>query len=286
MPEWRVAAGEQRNVLGEGPTWSASRGVLFWVDIFGKTIHQLSLTRGATAEWSVPERVGFVVERKARPELLVGLKSGVASFSLDSMALEPVCSPEVDRPQNRLNDAKVDPCGRLWFGSKDDDDREASGALYRLDPDLQYCRQDDGYRVTNGPAFSADGRTMWHADSLKRVIYVFDIDSKGSACNRRTFVDFPSEWGLPDGMTVDAESCLWVAHWGGARISRFTPNGELDRVIHLPATQITSIAFAGESLDRMFVTSARLGCENEPLAGALFEVHPGVRGVTPTAFAG
>ena len=140
--------------------------------------------------------------------------------------------------------------------------------------------------MANGPAFSLDGRTLYHTDSGVRTIYAFDLAADGSLAGKREFVRFREDWGFPDGMTTDAEGCLWVAHWAGARISRFDPAGALIRSIALPASNITSIAFAGPGLDRMFVTSSTIGREDEPEAGSLFELDPGVRGVPPRAFAG
>lgn len=284
MHEWKLLSGGQRFTLGEGPLWSARRNAVLWVDIFGQSIHQLSLADGNITDWQLPERIGFIAEERGRETLLAGLKSGIARITLDPLRIEHLIAPEPDRPQNRLNDGKVDAHGNLWFGSKDDDDNVASGALYRLDPDLTLTRQDDKYVCTNGPAFSVDGRTMWHNDSGKGIVYAYDLDPAGNTRNRRDLIHIPPDQGLPDGMTVDAENHLWIAHWDGARISRFSPTGELVRTIQLPASRITSAAFGGENLDRLFVTSARWGREDEPLAGALFELNAGVKGMAAMQF--
>jgi sugar lactone lactonase YvrE len=280
---WRVVSGEHRDVLGEGVIWSRRRNSILWVDIFGQKLQELSMTSGTIRQWPLPERAGWVVEH-INGSLLVGLKSGVAALSLDPFCLSLLCSPEPDRPQNRLNDAAVDPEGNLWFGTKDDTDQEASGALYRLDSQLRLTRQDDGYRVPNGPVFSQDGRTAWHSDSLRRIVYAYDITEERNAANRRPFVEFPQSWGFPDGMALDVEGCLWIAHWGGGRVSRLTPNGKVDRTLDLPASNITNVAFAGDDLKRMFVTSAKSDMPDERYAGALFEVEPDVGGFEPVPF--
>jgi sugar lactone lactonase YvrE len=202
------------------------------------------------------------------------------------MRIEAIGSSEPDRPGNRLNDAKVDLAGRIWAGTMDDNEAEASGALYRLDPDLVWSRHDDGYSIANGPTFSIDGYTLYHTDSGARTVSAFDMSRDGDLSNKRTFIRFPDDWGYPDGMTTDAAGGIWIAHWGGGRVSRFTPDGVFDRSIALPASQITNCAFGGANLDRMFVTSATKGLTNEPLAGSLFEITPGARGLPPTAFAG
>ena len=274
------------DTLGEGPIWSGSRNAVLWVDIFGQQVHQLALETGSISSWSIPERIGWIVERAGCDDFIAGLKTGFAHLQLDPCSIRRIGNPEPDRPQNRLNDAKTDGAGRIWCGSKDDNDQSATGALYRLDPDLTWSRHDDGYRVTNGPAFSPDGKTMYHTDTGLRTVFAFDIDEYGELAGKRVFLSFEEEWGYPDGMTTDAEGGLWIAHWGGGRISRFRPDGRLDRSIWIPASNVTSVVFAGRRLDRMFVTSAALGCEGEPLAGALFEVDAGAVGNPVQQFAG
>ncbi len=142
---------------------------------------------------------------------------------------------------------------------------------------------DEGYKVCNGPTFCRAGKTLYHTDTPLGVIYAFDLSADGELSNKRVFLKFEPGWGKPDGMTTDAEDHIWVAHWGGSRVSRFTPEGKLDRAIPLPASQITSCVFAGENLDRMFITSAADGV-SEDLAGALFEIDPGVRGCPQSLF--
>jgi sugar lactone lactonase YvrE len=214
------------------------------------------------------------------------LQSGFAELELKPLRIRHIADPEPDYPGNRMNDAKVDPFGRIWAGTMDADMKKETGALYRLDTDLTISRQDRGYMVTNGPAFGAQGECLYHTDSPRRTVYRFDLSPDGAISAKRIFIEFPRGWGVPDGMTVDVDGGLWIAHWGGGRISRFTPNGELDRSIALPASQITSCAFAGEALDRLFVTSAALDRDDEEMAGMLFEVDPGVRGIAPNRFAG
>ena len=286
MTQVRRILREIRDTLGEGPIWSPSRNAVLWVDIFEQRVHELSLERGVITSWPVPERIGWIVEREGRGDFVSGLKTGFVLLELCPFSIQRIGNPEPDRPQNRMNDAKTDAAGRIWAGSKDDGDEIASGALYRLDPDFKWSRQDDGYMVANGPAFSPDGKTMYHADSTLRTVYAFDINEQGEARRKRVFLRFEREWGYPDGMATDEEGGLWIAHWGGGRITRFHADGSLDRSISMPASNITSIAFAGPCLDRMFVTSAAHGCESEPLAGALFEVEAGVRGHFVRSFAG
>ena len=281
---WRVVA-QTRDQVGEGPLWMAAQDALYWVDVLDPAINRLSLADGALQRWPTPEPVGFIVPRRTGG-FVVGLKSGAYALQLEPFVLQPLGGPEPHLPENRLNDGKVDAKGRLWAGTMPMDGASATGALYRLDPDLAWRTQDSGYQVTNGPAFSQAQDRLYHADSPRRVVYRFDLDEAGRLSGKAPFIRFPEDWGSPDGMTVDARGGLWVAHWGGGRLSRFDPDGALDRTIALPASQITSCAFAGPRLDRLFVTSARLGQDHEPLAGALFEVEAGVCGLPPGAFAG
>jgi sugar lactone lactonase YvrE len=246
----------------------------------------LDLTSETVVSWTMPERIGWVIERRGTTGLIAGLKSGFHDLDLDPVTLRLIGDPEPDRPDNRLNDAKADAQGRIWAGSKDDRDAAASGALYRLDADRRWSRHDDGYGVTNGPAFNPDGSILYHTDSPARTVYAFDLAADGTVSGKRPFIRFEEEWGYPDGMTTDAEGGLWIAHWDGGRISRFLPDGRFDRSIALPAANITSIAFAGPALDRMFVTSASLDDDRHEHAGALFEVFAGIGGLPAGQYAG
>lgn len=282
MAGYNVVSRAVVDQLGEGPTWSRTTQRLYWVDIMGQALSMFDLVSLEVTRWPMPERIGWVVERRDRGDLLAGFKSGIVALSLDPVAVDPLLSPEPDRPRNRLNDAKVDCAGRLWFGTKDDDGDARSGALYRLDADHHLTRVDDDYTVTNGPAFSPDGRYLYHADSARREVYRFAVDGEGLLGPREVLIRFAESWGYPDGMTTDAEGGLWIAHWGGSRISRFEPEGRLIRSYALPATNITSCAFAGHDLDRLFVTSAAIDSPCAPEDGALFEIDPGVKGLVPT----
>jgi sugar lactone lactonase YvrE len=283
---YRVIDRATRDLLGEGPAWSQRRDALFWVDILAPALRSLNLTDGVVSTWDMPEKIAWAIECAGHDGFMIGLKSGFARLDLETRRIERLGHPEPDRPENRLNDAKVDRAGRIWAGTMDDGETAASGALYRLDANLTWTRHDDGYRVTNGPTFSPDGSTLYHTDSLARTVYAFDLTGSGALLNKRVFLRFEDTWGYPDGMCTDADGGIWIAHWGGGRVSRFSPDGRLDRSIALPAAQITSCAFAGAALDRMFVTSAAVGVQNDPLAGALFEVESGSRGIASTLFAG
>jgi len=278
-----------RAELGEGPVWVAAEQALYWVDINGRRIFRLSES-GERREWPTPMRVGSIAPR-ARGGFIAGTDRGIALVDLDQDRFEVVASPEQHLPHNRFNDGKVDRQGRFWAGTMDDREKGSAGALYRIDPDRACSAIDGGYGITNGPAFSPDGARMYHSDTLRQVTYAFDLDAAGEATNRRVFVQFGAGDGHPDGMTVDAEGCLWIALWGGWCVRRFSPDGDLLRTVEMPVEQPSSCAFGGPGLDRLYVTSATKGLDQtalamQPNAGGLFMLIPGVRGIPDLPFAG
>ena len=274
-------------VLGEGPIWVERDQALWWVDIKGPAVFRWS-EAGGVERWTPPLRVCSLAPA-VRGGFVAGTERGFFWADPEAGLYEAIADPEALVQDNRFNDGKVDRAGRFWAGTMDDREQDTRGALYRLDPDLSWRFIDDGYMVTNGPAFSPDGRTMYHTDSAQRLIYAFDLDDDGNPSDRRHFAAFREEHGHPDGMTVDAEGCLWIAFWNGWCVRRVSPDGEVMQVVDMPVERPTSCAFGGPALDRLFVTSARIGLnENalavQPLAGALFMFMPGVRGVPERPF--
>ena len=276
-------------VLGEGPVWVAAQRAIYWVDIKGSKIFRLRES-GEIDEWPTPFRVGFIAPRESGG-LIAGTDRGLATIDLEADRFELFANPEDDRPGNRFNDGKVDRQGRLWAGTMDDRERQASGALYRIDPDLGCTRIDDGYRVTNGPAFDPSGRRMYVTDSALQTIYLFDVSDDGEASGKRIFAQFGDGDGYPDGMTVDSNGNLWVAFWDGWCLRKISPGGVILEKIEMPVQRPTSCVFAGPNLDRLYVTSARRGIdanalEMQPCAGGLFLVETGARGIADVPFAG
>ncbi len=280
---------DDKAMLGEGPVWVKREGALYWVDIKGSKIFRLG-EGGASSCWDTPARVGSLAPRE-HGGFVAGTDEGFYFIDLDTGRFEPIVHPEEHRPANRFNDGKVDRSGRFWAGTMDDTEREAAGSLYRLDDDLSWTRIDEGYRVTNGPAFSPDGRRMYHNDSARRVTYVFDMDDEGEPSNRREFARYGEGDGFPDGMTVDAEGGLWIAFWDGWCLRRLSPEGERIAELSVPVQRPTSCAFGGERLETLFITSARIGLEGtelacQPYAGGLFAANVGVTGIADVPFAG
>ena len=285
MSPWRIVDRAHRDQLGEGTLWSVRERALYWVDILAPALNRLVLATGEVSRWPMPEPIGWVVER-AGGGFIAGFKSGIAELELDPVRIRHIVDPEPGQPGNRLNDGKADSAGAIWFGSMDMAEQEDSGSLYRVGADRAVTAMDSGYRVPNGPAFSRDGRWLYHSDTAWRTVFRFPRLGTARLGPRETFITFAAGQGHPDGMTVDSEDHLWIAHWGVARVSRFRPDGTLSRAILLPARQITNVAFCGEQFDRLFVSSAATGLPQSDYDGALFEIDADATGLPPGLFAG
>lgn len=276
---WPVGA-----ILGEGPVWVPAERALWFVDIKAPAIHRFDPATGEKKSWPAPARVGFVLPTRDG-SLVAGLKTGLHRFNPDTgnFALLHVVEPHA--PNNRLNDGFVDSEGFLWFGSMDDDEQEPSGALYQLH-ETGCVRRDPGYIVTNGPAESPDGRTLYHTDTLAGIIYAFDRGRSGTLSNKRVFVRLGAGEGYPDGPIVDAEGCLWTGLFGGWGLRRYSPKGELLQKLELPCSAVTKAAFADDDLRTLYITTAHVALSPEerrqqPLAGGLFRARIDVPGLPP-----
>jgi len=262
--------------LGEGPLWSARERAVWFVDIKGRGIHRYDEATRTTRSWQTPQDVGFIVAASGG-RFICGFKSGLHLFAPETGTFQLLTPVDGDRPGNRLNDGHVDAAGRLWFGTMDDAEVSPTGALYRFDADGLH-RADDGYVITNGPATSPDGRTLYHIDTLERVIFAFDLAADGSLSARRVFARVAEKDGHPDGPVVDATGCVWVGLFGGWGVNRYSPTGELLSKLSLPVANCTKAAFGGADLRTLYITSAWKGLTAEQrtqqsLAGGLFAVR-------------
>jgi sugar lactone lactonase YvrE len=267
--------------LGEGVLWDADRGQVWFVDIKGRRLHRCAADGSARRSWDAPGQVSFVV-RASDGSLVVSLDDGLYRFDDAAGTFAPFVKVEADLTGNRFNDGHVDGQGRLWFGSMDDSERAPSGALYRFDG-AHVARMDEGYVITNGPAVSPDGRTLYHTDTLDKRVYAFDLAPDGSLAKKRLYAEI-TDGGHPDGMAVDAEGHVWIAVFGGWRIERRDPLGRKVGEVRFPCANITKLAFGGDDLRTVYATSARKGLSPEdlagqPLAGALFTFRAGVAGL-------
>ena len=277
-------------VLGEDPVWDAARQRLWWVDIEKRELHCFDPTKKADRTWPFERRIGFAVPT-ARKDLIVGTQRGLARFFPESGTLAPFADPEKALPQNRFNDAKCDPLGRLWAGTMAVSEDPGLGSLYRVDASLRVARMVENVTISNGLAWSLNGRTMFYIDSPTRRVDAFDFDPEnGTLANRRTAIEIPD--GFPDGMCIDTTGNLWVALWGGWSVACFDPcTGECLAKIEVPVEAVTSCCFGGDALDELFITTASrdldaAGRAQQPLAGSIFVAKPGAIGFPSPPFAG
>ena len=278
--------------LGEGPVWDPDASVLYWVNIKDHEIHRFDPATGKDTLWKTPTDVGSLALRRDGG-MIVALKTGFFFFDPPSGHFTAVAEPEDELPDNRFNDGKTDRQGRFWAGSlHDPDETVPSGSLYRLDPDLSCHKMVEGIYASNGLAFSVDSATAYRADSRRRIVWAWDFDAAdGALRNRRVFIELHGNDGVPDGAAVDDAGGYWLTQPPAARVVRYDPRGRVDRVIAMPVSQPTCVAFGGPRMDTLYVTSAkyRMAADKlvkEPLAGAIFAVHPGVTGPADTRFDG
>jgi len=285
--EVALAAGDR---LGEGPNWDAAAGELVRVDITAGAVLRLDPASGRQSRTELGDLVGFALPR-AGGGLVTGVRHALVLLDPDG-GRRTLAEVETDLPENRFNDARCDSAGRLWAGTLSMVRTPGDAALYRVDPDGAIERVLSGLTISNGLGWSPDERTMYVIDSTTQQIDAFDFDlARGTLGERRTLVRIAPADGLPDGLAVDAEGCLWVALFGGGAVRRYTPEGELDAVVELPTSNCTCPAFGGAAFDELYVTSAqhKLSAAQlaaQPLAGALFRVRPDVRGRAIHAFGG
>ena len=270
-------------ILGEGPIWVARDAALWFVDIKGHCIHRYDPALNVARSWTAPGQVGWIVPTDDGL-FAVGLQSGIHRFDPASASFRLLHAPEAQVPGNRLNDATVAPDGALWFGSMDDGEAEDSGHIYRLHRGLCANVGLPPVSITNGPALSPDGRTLYHTDTLGRHIWRTALTDDGAIGETHLFTTIEDGAGYPDGPTVDAEGCLWTGLFGGWAVRRYDPAGALMREIRFPVANITKIAFGGDDLSVAYATTARKGLDmtaltEQPLAGDLFAFDPGVAGL-------
>ncbi|MFF0103732.1 SMP-30/gluconolactonase/LRE family protein [Streptomyces hirsutus] len=272
------------SALGEGPTWDPATGRLLWIDILNSRLNGYDPATGRRTLRRTDQHVGAVKPR-AGGGLVLNLRDGIGLLDPDGtfrwLRHEPV-------PGRRGNDAAVAPDGALWAGTMRYDEATGGGTLARVTGDGTAELVLDDVTVSNGTGWSPDGRRMYYIDTPTRRIDVFDHDADtGRVTGRRPLAEVEDGAGFPDGLTVDAEGCVWVALWDGAAVRRYTPSGALDRVIELPVPRVTACAFGGPGLTDLYITTARVGLDPAPpLAGSLLVVPGAGEGVAQPAFAG
>ena len=273
--------------LGEGPVWDARDAALWFVDIKQHRVHRFDPAGGETRSFDAPGQVGWVLPA-ADGGFLAGLQTGLHRFDPESGAFTLLTAVEPDRPGNRLNDATVAADGAVWFGSMDDGETDVTGQVHRFHAGTLTTSTIPPVVITNGPAVSPDGGTLYHVDTLGHTIHAVPVDGATTG-TPRLFATIDAADGYPDGVTVDAEGGVWVGLWGGWSARRYAPDGTLERIVRFPVANITKVAFGGDDLRTGFATSASKGLSDEdraaqPEAGSLFAFDVDVPGrVLPLA---
>lgn len=280
--------------VGEGAVWCAESRRLLWVDVWARRLHRYDPATGLDQHWALPQRVGCVAP--AGPDqAMLGLESGLYLFTFSRAELR-VHALLAHPDQNRCNDSTLDTHGRLWCGTMHLQGLKgpSSGELYVLDGEGAPRRHLGGLGLPNGLACAPDGKRLYLSDSHPAVnrVWSFELDPASGALGARSlFLDCAAMPGRPDGATVDADGCYWLAATDGWEVLRVTPDGRIDRRIALPVAKPSKVAIGGARLDTLFITSiaATLGEEEraaQPLAGGLFAVHVGPIGVAGPRFGG
>lgn len=269
--------------LGEGPVWDERDGALWFVDIKAPRVHRFDPATGQVDAWTAPAEIGWVLPTEGG-EFLAGLATGLHRFSPERGHFDLHAPVEPHLPGNRLNDAAVDPTGRVWFGSMDNAETDATGRLYTVHGNDVRDSGVEPVVITNGPAIAPDGRTLYAVDTLGHAIDAYTIDDQGGLGDRRRFATIDPVLGYPDGAIADAEGGLWVGFFGGWAARRYAPDGMVTHEVRFPVANVTKLALGGSDGRTAFATTARKGLDaaalaDQPLAGDLFTFRVDVPGV-------
>ncbi len=259
--------------LAEGPVWVARDRAVWFVDIKGRRLYRYGVDDESRTSWNAPDQVGFILPADDG-SMICGVRGGLHRFDPATGRFDLLIAVETDRPQNRINDGFVAPDGSLWFGTMDDSEATVSGALYRY-AEGELTRHDDGYKVTNGPAMSPDGRTLYHNDTVNRRVHAFD-HADGVLSRKRLFAETTD--GFADGPSVDSEGVVHVGLFNGSGVARFSPSGERIGTIAFPVRTVTKAAFGDDDLRTLYCTTAWLGQDAatraaQPTLGGLYRLR-------------
>lgn len=274
------------NLLGEGVIWIPAEKALYWVDIIDNKLFRFLPKSNKLDIIEAEPNISSFIPTSIQELYIATFADGVKLY--DGKDFYPIIDPEADKVENRCNDAYADCFGNFWFGTMHNAIKKIDGHYYSLLSNGSVVKNSKSYKVTNGPAFDAD--TIYMSLSDERRILKGKIDKSGNIINPKEWVKFDDTMGFPDGMTIDSESHVWVAHWGGSRVSRFTPAGKLDREIYIPVKNVTKCAFGGDNLSTLYITTASEGCsinelEKYPLSGNLFAIEfDGIKGIEPYSY--
>lgn len=270
-------------LLGESPVWSPVEQSIYFIDIKKMSINKFCISNGLFETIATPSEIGCIVLKQGGG-IVAAMQSGLAFVDFTVKEYAFFCIIDGDIPTNRPNDGKCDGAGRLWVASMDNNEVSSSGRLWKISSTTTPEILDSNFIVGNGVDWSPDSKKMYFTDSVNRVIYIYDFDlGNGAIGNKEIFVKIPEDDGFPDGLIVDSQGFVWSAHWDGWRVTRYAPDGSIDKVVNLPVPRPTSLAFGGANLSSLFITSASYGLSpaelmNAPLSGGLFVYDSTVSG--------
>ena len=283
---------DAKALVGEGPIWHAQKGVLYWLDILSHKVYIYDPATDENRSIDVGQAVGTIVPRKSGGVMLA-MHHGFASLDLETEKVEMINDPESHLSETRFNDGKCDPAGRFWAGTMTFEGKTGAGSVYCMFADHSVKRMFGDVSIANGIAWSLDNSTMYYIDTPTNVVVAYDYDNEtADISNKRVVITIPQEDGMPDGMTMDSEEMLWIAHYGGSRVTRWDPkSGKLLQTITLPVTQVTACALGGPKMDQLYITSACQQLDDatlkeQPHAGGLFRTSVDVGGLEAPEFAG
>jgi len=269
--------------LGEGPIWIARDAALWFVDIKSPCVHRFNPATGALDTWKAPDQIGWIIPADDGG-FLAGVRGALHRFDPTTGAFDEIAVVNAETPGNRLNDAARDPTGRVWFGTMDNAESEHTGHVYHWHDGELTKTEIPPVAITNGPAISPDGRTLYAVDTLGKRIDAYPIGADGNVGEPRLFLTISSDDGHPDGAICDSEGGVWVGFFGGWAARRFAPDGTCTDIVRFPVANITKIALGGPDGRTAYATTAAKGLDAEalaaqPLAGNLFTFRVAVPGV-------
>jgi xylono-1,5-lactonase len=283
---------QRQHRLGESIMWHDVLQCLFWIDLLEPALFRADAQGNNLQSWplNLKAPLGAICATEDPDLLLISHRHGLSLLNIDNLSLKDFANPENGRDQVSFNDLKIDRWQRCWVGSSHVLELEPRGALWCVASADDFALGDAGFAISNGPAFSTDGATMYFNDSLGKQTLTYDITASSLLPrNRRVLRTYTPEEGLPDGNTVDAEGNIWTAHWGGSQISQMTPSGVVIKTYAVPALNVTTLCFGGEDYRTLYITTARDGMsasqlEAQPLSGSLFVLQPGTQGLAEPLF--
>ena len=274
-------------ILGEGPMWHSLRKSCFWVDIENQEFFEINWLDQKMTRRKLDHKVTLIIQDQDN-QLLLGLKGGIGKYDLDKGRLNWLIDIEKEYPDHRCNDGACDSKGRLWIGTMQMDFNKGAGSFYCVDEKLTLSRKIKNVTIANGVAWSLDNTRLYFIDSPTQSVQAFRFDeNSGDIYFEKVVIDIPKRLGTPDGMAIDEEGMLWIAHWGGFGVFRWNPaDGKLIGSIKLPVPNVSSCSFAGEDRDYLLITTARQKLTDHelvlyPESGNVFIAEPGVRGIIP-----